>query len=95
MLKIQNSEERTEAVQVIEDDEFTQTKSVPIWLQKGKIVLQYTHKRAILQGSMLNDIIINAAQVMLREQFRDVFGFQSTLLLKKEQFRYQSDKVYM
>lgn len=94
MLKIQNSEESTEAVQVIEDDEFTQTESVPIWLQKGKIVLQYTHKRAILQGSMLNDII-KAAQVMLREQFPDVFGFQSTLLLKKEQFRYQSDKVYM
>ena len=92
--KIQNSEESTEVVQVIEDDEFTQKESVPIWLQKGKIVLQCTHKRAILEDSMLNDIIINAAQLMLREQFPDVFGFQSTLLLKKEQPRYQSDKVY-
>ena len=44
---------------------------------------------------MLNDVIINAAQVILKVQFTNILGFQSTLLLKKEQPRYQSEKVYI
>ena len=41
---------------------------------------------------MLNHIIINAAQVMLKEQFPDAHGFQSSLL-PKEQPKYHSEKV--
>ena len=44
---------------------------------------------------MLNNVIINAAQVILKEQFPDLLGFESTLLLKKEQPRYQSEKLYI
>ena len=44
---------------------------------------------------MLIDVISNAAQVILKEQFPDLLGFQSTLLLKKEQPGYQSEKVYI
>ena len=50
-------------------------QSVPIWLQRGKITLHFTNKETILQGSMLNDVIINAAQVILKEQFPDLLGF--------------------
>ena len=66
-----------------------------IWLQRGNITLHFTHKETILQGSMPNDVIINAAQLILKEQFSELLGFQSTLLLKKEQPRYQSEKVYI
>ena len=36
------------------------------------MTLHFTHKETILQGSMLNDVIINAAQVILKEQFPDL-----------------------
>ena len=88
------SKEKTEVVNIAETDELM-PQSMPIWLQREKITLHFTHKEIILQGSMLNDVIINAAQVILKEQFPDLLGFQSTLLLKKEQPRYQSEKVYI
>jgi len=49
----------------------------------------------ILNGSKLNDIIINAAQMLLKEQFPELMGLQSTLLLKKQQPRFQSEKLYV
>ena len=58
-------------------------QSVPIWLQRGKITQHFIQKKTILQGSMVSDVIINAVQVILKEQFPDLLEFQSTLLLKK------------
>ena len=47
---------------------------------------------------ILNDdfnLIINAAQTILKKQFSELMGLQSTLLLKKLQPRFQGDKPYV
>ena len=49
----------------------------------------------ILNGFKLNDLVINAAQMMLKEQFPELMGLQSTLLLKKPQLRFQGNKPYV
>ena len=49
----------------------------------------------ILNGFKLNDLVINAAQTMLKEQFPELMGLQSTLLLKKSQPRFQGNKPYV
>ena len=70
-------------------------KSHTVWIKKGSITL-YDHKQIILNDdSKLNDLIINAAQTMLKNQFPELMGFQSTLLLKKPQPRFQDDKLYV
>ena len=46
----------------------------------------------VLNGFKLNDLVINAAQTMLKEQFP---GLQSILLLKKPQPRFQGNKPYV
>ena len=43
----------------------------------------------------LNDLIINAAQTILKKQFPKLMGLQMTLLLKKPQPRFQDDKPYV
>ena len=70
-------------------------KSHTVWIKKGSITLYY-HKQIILNDdSKLNDLIINAAQTMLKNQFPELMEFQSTLLLKKPQPRFQDDKLYV
>ena len=49
----------------------------------------------ILNGFKLNDLVINAARTMLKEQFPELMGLQSTLLLKKPQPRFQGNKPYV
>jgi len=65
------------------------------WVKKGSITLYGEHKEMILDGSKLNDLVINAAQAMLKEQFPDLLGLQSTLLLKKQQPSFQNGKAYV
>jgi len=47
----------------------------------------------ILNGSKFNDMMINAAQIMHKDQFPELMGFQLTLLL--QQPRFQNDKPYI
>ena len=66
-----------------------------VWLKKGSIALYDEHKQMILGDFKLNDLVINAAQMMLKEQFPELMGLQSTLLLKKPQPRFQGNKPYV
>ena len=85
----------TKVIHLTDTTESNSEQSVPIWMKIGRITLQEEHKEMILKGSMLNDVIINAAQFLLKEQFPDIFGFQSTLLLEKPPARYEQDKVHV
>jgi len=44
---------------------------------------------------MINDVVINTAQMLLKEQFPELMGLQLMLLLKKQQSRFQSEKLYI
>ena len=66
-----------------------------VWLKKGSIALYDEHKQMILGDFKLNDLVINAAQMILKEQFPELMGLQSTLLLKKPQPRFQGNKPYV
>ena len=68
-------------------------QGAPIWMKIGRITLQQGHKEVILNDSMLNDVIINAAQLLLKEQFPDLLGLQSTLLSEKPVERRQSSRA--
>ena len=50
------------------------------WVQQGGIVLTTTDKEHILSGKKLNDLHINLAQTILKQQFSDLAGLKSTLL---------------
>ena len=50
------------------------------WVQQGGIVLTITDKEHILSGKKLNDLHINFAQTILKQQFSDLAGLKSTLL---------------
>ena len=66
------------------------------WVKKGSITLYDEHKQMILNDdSKLNDLVINAAQTILKKHFPELMGLQSTLLLKKPQPRFQADKPYV
>ena len=56
------SKEKTEVVQITKMDGLM-PQSVPIWSQRGKITLHFTHKEIILQGSILNYVIINVVRL--------------------------------
>ena len=67
-----------------------------VWVKNGNITLYDEHKQIILNNDFkLNDLIINAAQTILKKQFPELMGLQSTLLLKKPQPRFQGDKPYV
>ena len=85
----------TKVIHVTNTTESNSERSAPMWMKIGRITLQHGQKEVILNGSMLNDVIINAAQFLLKEQFPDILGLQSTLLLEKPTARYEQDKVYV
>ena len=66
-----------------------------VWVKIHSIKLHDEHKEMILNGSKLNDLVINVAQLLLKKQFLELLGLQSTLLLKKLQPRFQKDKLYI
>ena len=67
-----------------------------VWVKKGTITLYDEHKQMILNdNSKLNDLIINAAQTILKKQFAELMELQWTLLLKKPQPRFQAHKPYV
>ena len=55
------------------------------WVKTGRISLLTSHKTKILNGSELDDAIMNFAQRLLKKQFPDVNGLQNTLLQAKKQ----------
>lgn len=55
------------------------------WVQHAGIVLERTEKEHILTGEKLNDSHINMAQGLLKRQFSEVTGLNSTLLQAKKQ----------
>ena len=86
----------TVVIHVTDTTESNSERSAPIWMKISRITLQHGQKEVILNGSLLNDVIINiAAQFLLKEQFPDILGLQSTLLLEKPTARYEQDKVYV
>jgi len=66
-----------------------------VWVKISSITLYDEHKEMILNGSKLNNVVINAAWMLLKEQFPELMGLQLTLLLKKQQPRFQREKLYV
>ena len=64
-----------------------------MWVKIHSITLYDEHKEMIVNGSKLNDLVINAAQMLLKEQFCKLLDLQSTLLLKKQSPRSQKGQV--
>ena len=52
-----------------------------MWLEMNNIILTKADRRIIVTGEELNDKHINFAQMMLKNQFQEILGLQSTLLL--------------
>ena len=50
------------------------------WVQLGGIALTGTDKELIMAGEKLNDLHINMAQGLLKQQFSEITGLKSTLL---------------
>ena len=50
------------------------------WVLIGKISLKNSDQKILLQGDELNDLHINACQVLLAKQFRSLMGLKSTLV---------------
>ena len=51
-----------------------------VWTKVDSIVLSRRDKVKISNGEMLDDLVINSVQVLLKKQFPDLLGLQSTLL---------------
>ena len=51
-----------------------------LWQNCGGIILRETHRNAIEQGEWLCDEVINACQLLLKNRYLIIRGFQSTLL---------------
>ena len=62
------------------------------WVQLGGIVLTSSDKENILAGEKLNDCQINMAQGLLKQQFPEVTGLNSTLLQAKKGHKQQDNK---
>jgi len=54
------------------------------WMCIGDIKLTLVDRDANMDGERLNDLVINFAQKVLRQQFANVKGFQSTVLQEKK-----------
>ena len=57
------------------------------WLHIGDIKLTMNDRDSITRGERLNDMVINAAQKLLKSQFCKIKGLNSTLL-QAENFEY-------
>ena len=64
---------------------FTNVQSPKPWLSLKGIELTETDKSMIVSGKMLTDKHINFAQEILKMQFNNLTGLQSTLVLSKHQ----------
>ena len=53
------------------------------WVKCGNINLDLRDKNTITSGKKMTDMHINAAQQLLKRQFKNINGLQSTLLQKK------------
>ena len=53
------------------------------WLRVGGIKLTINDRNSIMRGEKLNDMIINAAQKLLKSRFPKIKGLNSTLLQAK------------
>ena len=84
----------TEVIHVTDTTGANSEQNAPMWMKICRITLQQGYKEIILNGSMLYDAIINAAQFLLKEQFLNVLGLQSTLLLENPATRHGHDKVH-
>ena len=62
------------------------------WVQCNGIVLLEAHRNEIVNGAKLNDLVINMAQQLLKAQFPNVTGLQSTLLQSKKKYPALKDK---
>ena len=56
-----------------------------VWTKVDSIVLSRRDKEKISNGEMLDDLVINSVQVLLKKQFPDLLGLQSTLLQSGKQ----------
>ena len=56
-----------------------------VWTKVDGIVLSRRDKEKISKGEMLDDLVINSVQVLLKKQFPDLLGLQSTLLQSSKQ----------
>ena len=63
-----------------------------VWVKKGSITL-YDHKQMMLNGDA-KFIDLQYSKTMLKNQFPELMGLYSTLLLKEPQPRFQGDKPY-
>ena len=54
------------------------------WLRVGGIKLTINDRNSIMRGERLNDMIINAAQKLLKSRFPKIKGLNSTLLQAKK-----------
>ena len=63
------------------------------WVRQGGIVLTTTDKERILSGKKLNDLHINLAQTMLRQQFSELAGLKSTLLQTRKHPREEKEQI--
>ena len=56
-----------------------------VWTKVDVIVLSRRDKEKISKGEMLDDLVMNSVQVLLKKQFPDLLGLQSTLLQSSKQ----------
>ena len=61
-------------------------------MQCNGIVLLEAHRNEIVNVAKLNDLVINMAQQLLKAQFPNVTGLQSTLLQSKKKYPALKDK---
>ena len=62
------------------------TAVLDLWTRCGNINLSKKEKQDLLSGKELNDLHINAFQNLLKSQFTEIGGLNSTLLQSKTQF---------
>ena len=51
-------------------------------MKTGRTRLLASHKRMILNGEELDDVILNFAQKLLKKQFPNIGGLQNSVLLQ-------------
>ena len=56
-----------------------------VWTKFDGIVLTRRDKDKISKGEMLDDLVINSVQILLKKQFPNLLGLQSTLLQSSDQ----------
>ena len=61
------------------------------WIEE--LILRESDRLMLLNGSDLNDSIINAAQRLLKSQFSEIEGFQNTILAHNLKFKPTSSRT--